>query len=131
MQTNVCGIGKLPADLRVKLIQNGWMPYLRYMHTITYFHPQFGSQIKNQFGLLFCNPNHPILHNVECKVMNPDAPLLLSAIDETPRVLIFRNEFNPLKFNGLTIIVNNAEINGLDFLKTYTNVAILFTNVKY
>jgi len=63
--------------------------------------------------------------------MNPDAPLLLSAVDETPRVLIFRNEFNPLKFNGLTIIVNNAEINGLDFLKTYTNVAIIFTNVKY
>ena len=131
MQTNVCGIGKLPADLRTKLVQNGWFPYLRYMHTITYFHPHFGSQIKNQFGLLFCNPNHPILNNVECKVMNPDAPLLLSAVDETPRVLIFRNEFNPLKFNGLTIIVNNAEINGLDFLKTYTNVAIIFTNVKY
>lgn len=125
------GIGKIPNDLKMKLIQNGWLPYLRYIHTITAFNSQFGAQIKNQFGLLFCNSSHPILNGIQCKVMNPDVPLLLSAVDETPRVLVFRNEFNPLKFNGLTIVVNNAEINGLEFLRTYPNVAILFTNVKY
>jgi len=131
MQTVVWGIGTLPADLKQKLIQKGWLPYLRYMRVVTYFHSQFGCQIRGQFGLLFCNPNHPILQNMQCKVMNPDAPLLLSVADETPRVLIFKNAFNPLEFDGLTIVVNNTEINGLDFLKTYPNVAILFTNVKY
>jgi hypothetical protein len=131
MQTITWGIGKLPTDLKQKLIQNGWLPYLRYMHTVTFFHSQFGSMIKNQFGLLFCNPNHSILNGIQCKVMNPDAPLLISAVDETPRVLVFKNEFNPLKFDGLTVFINNAEINGLEFLKTYVNIAILFTNVKY
>jgi hypothetical protein len=125
------GIGKIPNDLKQRLIQCGWLPYLRYMYTLTSFHSQFGSQIKNQFGLLFCNPNHPILNGAQCKILNTDAPLLLSAVDEVPKILIFKHEFNPLQFDGLTIIVNNAEINGLEFLKTYLNVAILFTNVKW
>jgi hypothetical protein len=130
MQTSI-GIGKLPSELRQKLLQNGWLPYLRYMHTVTYFNSQFGSQITGQFGLLLCNPNHPILNGIQCKVMNPDAPLLLSLNDETPRVLVFRQKFNPLEFDGLTIVVNNVEVNGLEFFKSYPNVAVLFTNVSW
>jgi hypothetical protein len=129
--TTACGIGKLPEHLKQKFIQHGWLGYLRYAHTVTFFNSQFGSQIKGQFGLLFCDPNHPILNGVQCKVINPDAPLLLSLNDSVPRVLVLRSKFNPFDHDGLTIVVNNAEVDGITFLKTYPNVAILFTNVEW
>jgi hypothetical protein len=126
----VVGVGKIPTNLRTQLIRCGWMSYLKYMYTVTAFNSQFGSRIKNQFGLLFCNPLHPILRGVECKEMSSDTPLLSSFNDETPRVIVYRTQFNPLDYDGLKIVVNNAFMDGLEFLKHYPNIAVLFTNVE-
>ena len=124
------GVGKIPANLRTQLNQHGWMPYLKYMYTVTAFNSQFGSRIKNQFGLLFCNPSHPILRGIECKEVNPDTPLLSSYNDETPRVIVYKMQFNPLDYDSLKIVINNAFMDGLEFLKHYSNIAVLFVNVE-